>query len=71
MQFWKPGTLNPGSSLDRASQDEDSVLQSSPYSVRESLPIRKHSTVNVEVRNHRPGLLVLTICQDLVMFVGT
>lgn len=51
LQFWKPGTLGPGSSLDRASETEGHVIPSLPsggqqYGIqdqRERLPIFKHS----------------------------
>jgi len=53
MQFWKPGTLGPGSLLDRASETEDVVLSSAPISAalslqaqRQQLPIFKHSKVS-------------------------
>lgn len=49
MQFWKPGTIGPGSLLDRASETEDAVLSSAPMSTtlsiqdqRQRLPIFKH-----------------------------
>ncbi|KAI0086691.1 P-loop containing nucleoside triphosphate hydrolase protein [Irpex rosettiformis] len=49
MQFWKPGTAAPGSSLDRATETEQNVLSSAPLSAaisvqsaRERLPIYKH-----------------------------
>jgi hypothetical protein len=49
LQFWKPGTVGPGSTLDRATETEESVVQSAPpsgaYSIqaqRERLPIFKH-----------------------------
>jgi len=51
LKFWKPGTAGPGSSLDRASELEENVVQSAPaysslsiQSQRERLPIYKHST---------------------------
>ncbi|CAA7270169.1 unnamed protein product [Cyclocybe aegerita] len=43
--FWKPGTVGPGSNLDRASETEENVIPSAPnnsYSQRERLPIFKH-----------------------------
>ena len=50
LQFWKPGTLGPGSNLDRASELEGNVIQSAPIASqlgrqaqRASLPIFKHS----------------------------
>lgn len=50
LQFWKPGTAGPGSTLDRATEAEGSVLSSAPLgasvsisSARERLPIFKHS----------------------------
>lgn len=52
MQFWKPGTVGPGSLLDRASETEDVVLSSAPIPTalslqaqRQQLPIFKHSKV--------------------------
>ncbi|QRW26981.1 Helicase associated domain (HA2) [Rhizoctonia solani] len=49
MQFWKPGTTAPGSTLDRATQAEDNIIHSAPASSnlgiqaqRERLPIFKH-----------------------------
>lgn len=51
MQFWKPGTAAPGSSLDRATETEGNVVSSAPLTAsvsiqtaRERLPIYKHST---------------------------
>ena len=50
LQFWKPGTAGPGSSLDRATETEENVVGSAPTSgavsiqaARERLPIYKHS----------------------------
>lgn len=49
LQFWKPGTAGPGSSLDRATETEENVVPSAPtsgaisiQSARERLPIFKH-----------------------------
>ncbi|KAF5373103.1 hypothetical protein D9758_001733 [Tetrapyrgos nigripes] len=49
LKFWKPGTAGPGSSLDRATELEENIVQSAPaYSSlsiqgqRERLPIFKH-----------------------------
>ncbi|KAF9002008.1 P-loop containing nucleoside triphosphate hydrolase protein [Cyathus striatus] len=49
LKFWKPGTAGPGSSLDRASENEGNVVSSAPtytslsiQSQRECLPIFKH-----------------------------
>lgn len=51
LQFWKPGTAGPGSTLDRATETEENVVQSAPTSsslslqaARERLPIFKHSS---------------------------
>jgi len=57
MQFWKPGTTGPGSTLDRATEVEGNVIPSAlPYSQlsiqaqRERLPIFKHrESLAVEV----------------------
>ena len=43
LQFWKPGTLGPGSSLDRTSGEEDAFIPSAAPSQRDRLPIAKHS----------------------------
>lgn len=57
MQFWKPGTVAPGSSLDRATETEENVLSSAPstaaisvQSARERLPIHQHSTSDFSMR---------------------
>ncbi|OJA08224.1 hypothetical protein AZE42_09393 [Rhizopogon vesiculosus] len=49
LTFWKPGTTGPGSTLDRATEDEGNVVQSAPshsslslQAQRERLPIWKH-----------------------------
>lgn len=47
LQFWKPGSSGPGSTLDRASELEGSIIQSAPSelsisSARERLPVFKH-----------------------------
>ncbi|KAH8833485.1 P-loop containing nucleoside triphosphate hydrolase protein [Flagelloscypha sp. PMI_526] len=47
LQFWKPGTQGPGSSLDRANEIEGNIIQSAPSnlsitSARERLPVFKH-----------------------------
>jgi ATP-dependent RNA helicase DDX35 len=49
LQFWKPGTIGPGSSLDRATEAEGNLVPSAPsyselsvQSQRERLPIFKH-----------------------------
>lgn len=48
LTFWKPGTTGPGSSLDRATENEGNVIQSAPiyassiHNQRERLPIYKH-----------------------------
>ena len=50
LQFWKPGTLGPGSTLDRVSANDGDVVPSAPstgylsiQAQRERLPIFKHS----------------------------
>ncbi|KAL4246497.1 P-loop containing nucleoside triphosphate hydrolase [Abortiporus biennis] len=48
LQFWKPGTTGPGSTLDRANETDDSVISSAPttslsiQAARERLPIHKY-----------------------------
>lgn len=49
LQFWKPGTQGPGSSLDRATESEETVIHAPPSSSalgiqaqRERLPIFLH-----------------------------
>jgi len=53
-QFWKPGTVAPGSSLDRASETEGNIVQSAPAAAyciqaqRENLPIYQHREINYD-----------------------
>lgn len=49
LSFWKPGTAAPGSSLDRLTQEQESVIPSAPsdnslplQAQRERLPIAKY-----------------------------
>ncbi|KAG9122768.1 hypothetical protein FRC07_000710 [Ceratobasidium sp. 392] len=49
LQFWRPGASAPGSTLDRATQNEDNIIHSAPAASnlgiqgqRERLPIFKH-----------------------------
>jgi len=50
LSFWKPGTVAPGSSLDRLTQEQESVISSAPsdntsfslQAQRERLPITKY-----------------------------
>jgi ATP-dependent RNA helicase DDX35 len=46
LSFWKPGTVGPGSNLDRASQVEENIVPSAPgnsfLSTQGQLPISKH-----------------------------
>ncbi|KIK45926.1 hypothetical protein CY34DRAFT_801085 [Suillus luteus UH-Slu-Lm8-n1] len=49
LTFWKPGTAGPGSTLDRATEEEGNVVQSAPshgslsvQAQRERLPIWRH-----------------------------
>ncbi|KAG6331455.1 hypothetical protein ID866_7633 [Astraeus odoratus] len=62
LTFWKPGTVAPGSSLDRATQEEGTVIQSAPASgslsiqaQRQNLPIAKHRPI----RRKRPALRLI------------
>ncbi|KAI0747764.1 P-loop containing nucleoside triphosphate hydrolase protein [Daedaleopsis nitida] len=66
LQFWKPGTVGPGSNLDRATETEDVVVPSAPSSstisiqaARERLPIFKHrQKLLYAVENHGVVILV-------------
>lgn len=56
LQFWKPGTVGPGSTLDRATETEGVIVPSGPsssslgiQSQRERLPIFKHSSWDISV----------------------
>ncbi|KAJ3761856.1 P-loop containing nucleoside triphosphate hydrolase protein [Lentinula raphanica] len=67
LKFWKPGTAGPGSSLDRDTQNEENVVQSTPaysslsiQSQRERLPIYKH----------REKLLYCTEKYGVIIVVG-
>lgn len=42
LTFWKPGTVGPGSNLDRASEVEENVIPYAPGHSPLSLPISKH-----------------------------
>ncbi|TEB36084.1 P-loop containing nucleoside triphosphate hydrolase protein [Coprinellus micaceus] len=42
LSFWKPGTLGPGSTLDRVEEGDASVISAPPTDSRERLPIFKH-----------------------------
>ncbi|TBU50208.1 pre-mRNA splicing factor [Dichomitus squalens] len=63
IQFWKPGTVGPGSNLDRATETEDNIVQSAPSSLslqaaRERLPIYQHKqSLLYAVEKH--GVVVL------------
>ncbi|KAI9056633.1 P-loop containing nucleoside triphosphate hydrolase protein [Trametes sanguinea] len=66
LQFWKPGTVGPGSNLDRATETEENVVSSAPISsalslqaARERLPIFKHrQKLLYAVENHGVVILV-------------
>ncbi|KAF8479264.1 P-loop containing nucleoside triphosphate hydrolase protein [Russula ochroleuca] len=66
LQFWKPGTLGPGSSLDRISGEEGGLLASaiplqaqSIQAQRDRLPIAKHKDNLVYcVENHQVVIVV-------------
>ncbi|KAI0055480.1 P-loop containing nucleoside triphosphate hydrolase protein [Artomyces pyxidatus] len=65
-QFWKPGTLGPGSSLDRASGEEAAVVASAPISgflslqaQRERLPIFKHKEKLLHCVEKYPVVIVV------------
>ena len=45
LTFWKPGTVGPGSTLDRVSDTEAIVISAPPQDSRDRLPIHKHRTV--------------------------
>jgi ATP-dependent RNA helicase DDX35 len=42
LTFWKPGTVGPGSTLDRVSDNEAIVVSAPPQENRDRLPIYKH-----------------------------
>ena len=67
LQFWKPGSSAPGSSLDRATNLEENIIPSAPavsaglsiQSHRERLPIYKHrpsftTSPHVRLLTHLP-----------------
>ena len=79
MQFWKPGTTAPGSSLDRASESEGALLQSAPQSTafislqeqRERLPIFKYSRHLSEPLSRAPSELAFATEKELLYAVET
>ncbi|KAF6764938.1 pre-mRNA splicing factor [Ephemerocybe angulata] len=42
LSFWKPGTVGPGSTLDRVTENDSAVISAPPQDNRERLPIFKH-----------------------------
>ncbi|PIL23675.1 hypothetical protein GSI_13424 [Ganoderma sinense ZZ0214-1] len=66
LQFWKPGTIGPGSTLDRATEAEENVIPSAPSSslslqaTRERLPIYQY----------RDNLLHAVETHGVVILVG-
>jgi hypothetical protein len=69
LSFWKPGTTAPGSSLDRLTQEQESVIPSAPsdnslslQAQRERLPIAKYRRC--------PHVFFFEISQELAAFRG-
>ena len=67
LQFWKPGTVGPGSTLDRATETEESVVSSAPLgayvsiqSARERLPIFKHSWY-IALLRHTGNVIIIIL----------
>lgn len=59
LQFWKPGTLGPGSSLDRTSGEDDGFIPSAAPSSRDRLPIAKHKdNLMFCVENHQVVIVI-------------
>ncbi|KAF9792296.1 P-loop containing nucleoside triphosphate hydrolase protein [Thelephora terrestris] len=67
MQFWKPGTIGPGSLLDRASEAEDAVLSSAPMSTTLSLQAQKQ---RLPIFKHRDKLLRAIETHGVLIVVG-
>lgn len=42
LTFWKPGTAGPGSTLDRATEEDGNVVQSAPSNGSISLDVQRH-----------------------------
>jgi len=66
LTFWKPGTVGPGSNLDRASETEETIVPYAPaesylsiQSQQERLPIFKHRESSNYGRARRTYLLFL------------
>lgn len=51
LNFWKPGTLGPGSSLDRVEERDAAIISAPPTDSRERLPIFKHS-LSLDLASH-------------------
>jgi len=58
--FWKPGTIGPGSTLDRASEAEESVV---PYAPANSYLSLQSQQEHLPIFNHRQ--LCLFLCNFL------
>ncbi|KAF9646866.1 P-loop containing nucleoside triphosphate hydrolase protein [Thelephora ganbajun] len=67
MQFWKPGTVGPGSLLDRASETEDAILSSAPMSVTLSLQAQRQQ---LPIFQHRDKLLRAIETHAVLIVVG-
>ncbi|KAF9228541.1 P-loop containing nucleoside triphosphate hydrolase protein [Gyrodon lividus] len=52
LNFWKPGTAEPGSSLDRATQEEGTVIQSAPSHSSLSLQLQRERLPIAKYRNN-------------------
>ncbi|KAF8163050.1 P-loop containing nucleoside triphosphate hydrolase protein [Crassisporium funariophilum] len=65
--FWKPGTANPGSSLDRASEAEENVV---PYAPADSILSIQNQRERLPIFKHRQKLLYSIEIYGVVIVIG-
>lgn len=69
LQFWKPGTAGPGSTLDRESEAEFSLLPGAQYNANTSLSLSSQRT-RLPIYKHREKLLYSVEKYGCVVVVG-
>ncbi|KAI1790692.1 pre-mRNA splicing factor [Ganoderma leucocontextum] len=67
LQFWKPGTSGPGSTLDRATETEENLVHSAPTSSSLSLQAARE---RLPIYQHRENLLHAVERHGVVILVG-
>ncbi|RXW18103.1 hypothetical protein EST38_g7750 [Candolleomyces aberdarensis] len=69
LTFWKPGTVGPGSTLDRVPDSEAIVVSAPPQESRDRLPIYKHRQKLLYcVENYGVSIVLLRYFQNFPSF---